>query len=73
MQQRQIDNLDRQRREHAHLVGAMKLEHEKQIYLQNAASLKCPKLDTLLASGGVSKMTGLDLVNPDNNSDAWDP
>ena len=29
MQQRQIDNLDRQRIEHADLFGALKLEHEK--------------------------------------------
>ena len=53
--------MDRQRVEHANLVGALKLEHEKQIYLRNCESLQCSKLDERLKSDGVAKTTGLNI------------
>ena len=72
MQQRQIANLDRQRIEHAALIGALKLEHEKQIYLRNAETVKTLQLDKLFDSDGVGSVTGFDLDTTETDHETWD-
>ena len=73
MRDKQIYEQERLRVQHANLVGAHRIEHEKQIYLQNQKQVQTSKLDSLLMTEGVAKVTGMpiDCVEPDMAA-VWD-
>ena len=64
MRDRQMQEQQRQRIEHAELVGAHKLEHEKRIFLRNSEQVQTSNIDKFLEEEGVAKVTGMPLDDP---------
>ena len=75
MRDRQIQDQQRQRIEHAELIGAHKLEHEKRIFLRNAKLVQTTGIDQILQNEGVAKVTGMPIDDPKgitkNHWDSW--